>query len=63
MPIPSEEGAAMVSEWISRQVSLKTGRTNKQARESLTVFTLTLFGHSSSRLFGSVRINMQYGIE
>ena len=47
MPIPSEEGADMVSEWIIRQVSLKTGRTNKQARES-TLFTLTLFGHSSA---------------
>ena len=46
MPIPSEDGADMVSEQIIRQVSLKTGRTNKQARGS-TLFTLTLFGHSS----------------
>jgi hypothetical protein len=29
MPIPSEEGADMVSEWIIRRVSLKTGQTNK----------------------------------
>ena len=55
MPIPSEEGAAMVSEWIIRQVSLKTGQTNRQAREPLAVFTLTLFGHP--RLFGCIRTN------